>query len=136
MPIGATPPPSLITRSLLLVGHSHAILPRRDSPLRENRLVTARRLQLAGRCLPFRWSYRWFEGNKGLQGTGCLSTLSCGRSAGLRERKMVTKNKSSGVKGAKSRATAANRANRKTVQSATYKEPGLMKRLAAGAVVC
>src|SRR5258707_11439860 len=49
---------------------------------------------------------------------------------------MATKNKSSGVKGAKSRATAANRANRKTVQSATYKEPGLMKRLAAGAVVC
>jgi len=49
---------------------------------------------------------------------------------------MVTKKKSTGVKGAKSRATAANRANPKTVQSAAYKEPGLMKRLAAGAVVC
>ena len=49
---------------------------------------------------------------------------------------MVTKKKSTGVKGAKSRATASNRANPKTVQSATYKEPGLMKRLAKGAVVC
>src|SRR6195256_3284678 len=49
---------------------------------------------------------------------------------------MVTKKKSSSVKEAKSRATAANRANRKTVQSAAYKESGLMKRLAAGAVVC
>jgi betaine-homocysteine S-methyltransferase len=49
---------------------------------------------------------------------------------------MVTKKKSTGVKGAKSRATAANRATPKTVQSATYKEPGLMKRLATGAVVC
>src|SRR5882724_3324369 len=47
---------------------------------------------------------------------------------------MVTKKKSTGVKGAKSRATA-NRANPKPVQSA-YKEPGLMKRLAKGAVIC
>src|SRR5258708_27349477 len=49
---------------------------------------------------------------------------------------MVTKKKSTGVKGAKSRTTAATRANPKTMQSATYKEPGLMKRLATGAVVC
>ena len=49
---------------------------------------------------------------------------------------MVTKKKSTGVKGAKSRATPVNRANLRTVQSTTHKEPGLMKRLAAGAVVC
>src|SRR6195256_1434247 len=47
---------------------------------------------------------------------------------------MVTKKKSTGVKGAKSRATA-NRANPKLVQSA-YKEPGLLKRLAKGPVIC
>src|SRR3984957_17914094 len=49
---------------------------------------------------------------------------------------MVTKKKSTGVKRPKGRATTANRANHKTAQSAAYKEPGLMKRLAAGAVVC
>src|SRR5260221_1616700 len=49
---------------------------------------------------------------------------------------MVTKKKSTGVKGAKSRTTVATRANPKTLQSATYKEPGLMKRLAAGPVIC
>src|SRR5476649_3074996 len=49
---------------------------------------------------------------------------------------MVTKKKSTGVKGAKRRATATHRENPKTVQSATYKEPGLMKRLSSGAVVC
>src|ERR1700727_558109 len=49
---------------------------------------------------------------------------------------MVTKKKSTAVKAAKRRATPANRANSKAGQSATYKEPGLMKRLATGAVVC
>src|SRR5450631_1514680 len=49
---------------------------------------------------------------------------------------MVTKKKSTGVKGAKRRATATHRENPETVQSATYKEPGLMKRLSSGAVVC
>jgi betaine-homocysteine S-methyltransferase len=49
---------------------------------------------------------------------------------------MVTKKKSTGVKGVKSRARAATRAIPKTAPSATYKEPGLMKRLAMGAVVC
>src|ERR1700704_6697756 len=49
---------------------------------------------------------------------------------------MVTKKKSAGVKGVKSRATAANRANPKIAQSATYKEPGLLKRLAKGPVIC
>ena len=47
---------------------------------------------------------------------------------------MVTKKKSS--KRTKSRATPVSRANSKPVQSAAYKEPGLMKRLATGAVVC